>query len=735
MNMKKYIEKISQSLSKGLICSIAFAAISIAVNSCSSDGVTMPDKVVKKRVTINVRSEDCNTGLCVNPVSGAKVVVYKANTETGQYEAVDTLTSDSKGAISKEFLADVFGNNVYYEVSYSNMILQSTPFLLCSTDTIITTQPCIPCAPPPSVCCSDLPTLTRSITFKDEQGSTDLIQNSKVGLGYYEATSTLLVNNCLKEVFVFNKPVLVAPFELVTTFPKDTNEKIRVFPGQGFTILVRVRTADTGTFTPTLPIVVTCGGGAPVSIPLSLNAHVVSKACNCPKDSAIIDKSGAGDVVSVGKQQYFDGTVFTNNYDCDVVVTGLEYWNGSAYINYSVGAIPTIPSSFTFPVTIPSGSSYVFPYLFRPNAEGIVESRFRLIMNAGGRPCQVFFTVKNIGCGSKCPTVTPLDGSINAQFSNANSNCANSVHTYGVPIEVKIDSKCYTDVVTSTVIGTASDDPANSLFSMTVASGSQLNVSNSSTGTFSVIFTAPTLLEFNDYFDSGKRTRTGTQADSIFTYIVRLSFNNGCPDQFVTVKALVGEAAQQSLPMVLNAYSQTTISSSGETVEPDYSVYRVDTLINNIPGMYYSQKKGTLPGPIPPTLGTFYVHAADNIPLGTSNKPEIRLVGNAPFVKMKLFRSMVSSKTFSDRIGMIRDVRLNTDAAFYASPDFTPTVPETNPVAGNVYILYGNEIDPVTGTPCIMALMHIEEVKDGSAASPDHHRSGIIFTLIYPVYF
>ncbi len=733
--MKRYTERLKRSLNKGLVWSLAFAAISLGVFSCSSDGVTMPDKVVKKKVTINVRSEDCNSGLCVNPVSGATVKVYKANPETGKFEVVDSLTSDAKGVVSTEMLSDVFGNNVYYDVSYSNTLLQSNPFLLCSTDTVITTQPCIPCAPPPSVCCSDLPALVHTVTFKDEQGNTDLIQNSPVGIGSYLIYKSLLVNSCTKETFVFTLPKLTAPFELVSTIPKDTNGTVRVYPGETFIMGIRVRTADTGTYNPTFQIAGTCGGGTPFSMPLTLNAHVVSKSCNCPKDSTIIDKSGSGDVVTVGKQQYFDGIVFTNNYDCDVIVTGLEYWNGANYVNYTVGAIPTIPSSFNFPVTVPSGGSYVFPYIFRPQAEGVVGSLFKLKMTAGGKQCSVFFTVKNIGCGTKCPTVTPQDYTINAQFSNANSNCSNAVRVYGVPVSVKIESKCFSDVITASVYGTGSDVPANSLFSTSVASGSQMYISNSSTGTFSVLFAAPTLLQFNDYFDTGKRTRTGTQADSTFTFTVRLSYSNGCPDQFVTVKAIVGEAAQQSLPMVLNAYSQTTISSSGETVEPDYSVYRVDTLINNIPGMYYSQKKGSQPGPIPPTLGTFYVHAADNVPLGTSNKPEIRLVGNPPFTKMKLFKSMVSSKTFSDRIGMIRDVRTNTNGAFYASPDFTPTVPEKNPIAGNVYILYGDEIDPVTGTPCIMALMRIEEVKDGSSASPDHHRSGIIFTLIYPVYF
>lgn len=734
--MKKYIQKFSRSLGKGLVGALAISAIAAGAFSCSSDGVTMPDKVVKKKVTINVRSEDCNSGLCVNPVSGATVKVYKANPETGKYEVVDSLMSDAKGVVSTEIQADAFGNNVYYDVSYASTLLQSNPFLLCSTDTVITTQPCIPCAPPPSVCCSDLPALVHSITFKDELGSTELIQGSPSGIGYYYTSKPLLVNSCTKEVFVFTLPKFTAPFELVSSLPKDTNGTVRVYPGETFTVSVLVRTADTGTFTPTFQIAGTCGGGTPFSMPLTLNAHVISKSCNCPnKDSVVIDKSGSGDVVAVGKQQYFDGTVFTNNYDCDMIVTGLEYWNGTNYVNYTVGAIPTIPSSFSFPRIIPSGASYVFPYIFRPLKDSIVESRFRLLVTAGGKQCNVYLKVKNIGCGVKCPTVTPQDYTINAQFSNANSNCSNAVHVYGVPVEVKIDSKCYSEEITATVFGTGADAPATSLFSMTVASGSQINISNTSTGSLSVLFTAPTLLQFNDYFDSGKRIRTGTQADSTFSYTVRLSYSNGCPDQFVTVKAIVGEAAQQSLPMVLNAYSQTTISSSGETVEPDYSVYRVDTLINNIPGMYYSQKKGTQPGPIPPTLGTFYVHAADNIPLGTANNPEIRLVGNAPFVKMKLFRSMVSSKTFSDRIGMIRDVRLNTNAAFYASPDFTPTVPETNPLAGNVYILYGNEIDPITGTPCIMALMRIEEVKNGSAASPDHHRSGIIFTLIYPVYF
>ncbi len=723
---------------------------------CSDEVTPPPGDNAVRTLTIIARERDPITNECSINAANVEITVFRVD-DKGE-TPIATLTTGGDGIARYAAELPPSGVNIAVRGLYKNQLQYSVPRILvfCGDATV---QLCYDGTPPTDVDCQRRIDTTMVLPIVNEVGSTQLIRNLPLGLGRYQAMKTLFTNTNPYDMCVTVDARSNGAFHLdhmQTTRDVTGEVPARVAPGEQFTALFSVSTADVGSFDqPFVFTVKACGADTcqPKIFRVRVQATVIDLPCDCPANGSYF-LIPDGTVHAVGTTTSYPGLVLeTFSIDC-----GSVFVDNVSQIDNNEGWRITRPAA-PFPVEI-TDHRLSIDASFTPVHAGVAEDTFRVeIRFVNGKRCTLDVRLRGEACRDLCPLIgmqgrpmvpfssTPITHIMNSgAVSFSNLQCSSNISSVRQDFMVHLpDTACCPSPATIQ-ISVIDDDPsrvASRFFA--VSPSSSMSVTKGSSGGLTVRFNAPSVTEFDRLFSSGQRVRTGTLVDSMFTIRIQL-VNTTCGQcsQFLVVTAIVNMTSQLSPIRNLRAYGQKT--DLVRTPSTEVCSIEATTNGNPDPGLVRALIDVNKVYPYPPNDGDFFVEVADTSvdlpPLGLK-EPMLFRVNGTPY--RNLLR--VASGYAEQSILAITPIVNLVESLLQANPNyftqaslpfsFPASANSIRPIPGEVYAIFGDEMWPgVHGpVPCRIALLYVRSrtVGQGEENANTHHQSGIEFRLVHPV--
>jgi hypothetical protein len=680
---------------------LAMLAISVVFIFSGCMESTVPDDATE--FVLNARVYRTTNGKAATPVRGATVTVMGNDENTNINQNV--ITND-QGIAQFNLNVPLVGSNLRVLADYNGQQQSKTGILLCRDTLVIFLFDNTRIDP---VSCGNLDG-SALVQFTDDNGSTELRQNTPAGISRYERCTNITNSLQGSETITASNFAAQAPFELIGLYLDGASmplnsANIPIAPGSSLAVCYSVSTEAAGDFNQTIPVRLACQNETGIFI-IELQATVVAPDCDCESIPTPVTLELL-EPVEVGKSAEISGVVFVNELACDVEITQVEFDGSNVW---------QILSPTEFPISVARGQSLTVSARYTANAAEVQLGLLQLVIvpNGTAEACPLDVYLSGRGCANSCPLISMdriffdpfTEDAIEEILSNRDDDrIFISVTDVSPPILTTVtetyyimnpDSNC--SLVEINIVPQYADQYAQEFYEI---NPQNMILAPGEIGAVSVTFTAPIRSRLEQIV--GARGNNGTVADSSFEVRLQIS-GSGCR-QDIDVTAIVTSIPDISPIINLRAFAQST----AQKPDPEHEVYVFGE----------SSRRIEITNNSTPTIGNIWIDVEDNSEgAKPPQEPIIKLVN--PTITMKLWRNNYPEADFTNVLDLIQE---------FESDGNHSTGYSTDPITG---IAVGDVIAVQFGAN-VYALMYIRRVDNGTEQTSSK-QSGIEFRAIYPIY-
>lgn len=697
---KKYIDIKGIKLAFVMIFSIYFI-ITGCMESFQPPNETLEKLTVQTFITID--------SSYVMPLNGVEISIY--SNENTENNLIKKDFTKFNGTIEFDLPTKLNGTSYIIIATYNNTT-QIQNIAMCNNQRVEFNFDTSYIEP---INCNNL-TKEDSVVFVDNKGSRFINQNTPKGINYYTRNISI-INSQQSEPISVVIPKIEKPFFYKTIFLDNQMlnaepQTVVIDQGQKIHILIGAMTDKIGEFNETVKFQLTCTvSNQTGNHSYYLKETVIEPECKCNDYSAF--NVTISEPVPVGNMVGSDDYVLTNELPCDVTISEQSFDGNDGWKIIS-------PS---FPLTLKQGEKLHISSEFTPYKTGINIDTLKLLVIPIGNSQSCNFNVifKGIGCSQNCPLFSE-DGSVYRLFknnmiydtlSNRSDNYVkisiSDLNSSNISIVEKTyhllnpDSSCTESNIN--VIVKYPDNYSKKYYNVIP---STLYLNPGEVGNLEVIFTAPTLDEFEKIVKERSIGRNPVKSDSAFSVEVQLTSGNCVQKLHIT--AVINALPDISPIINLRAFDQRTPLKQ----DPENEVYTFGSNARTI----LKEKDGSN-AKYPPKSGDIWIDVANNNVNATPPQPPMLKVVNNN-IQMKLWKSNYAESDFSSVTKVFNE--------FLNDPS-NRTGYSSNTINNiNVRDVYAFKIDGIT-----FALIYIRRVDNGTEATSSK-QSGIEFRSIYPIY-